>query len=656
MIHSEYTEGRDFMRRLFSPAAAVILLLLILMIGVNPVSAGPAADPVGLEAFLDGFITGQMKEHNIIGATLALVQDGEIILLKGYGYSDRESRAPVDPVKTIFRPGSTTKLITWTAVMQLVEQGILDLDTDINDYLDFEIPAYLHGSGSRAAAEPITLRHLMTHTPGFEDSGQGLFVLSAEDMVSLEEYLKNSIPARVYPPGQVMAYSNYGTALAGYIVELASGLAFDEYAEKNIFDPLGMRNSTFRQPLPDRLAPAMAGAFKFFEGEYYRGSFEYISALPAGSMSSTAEDMARFMIVHLQYGRFDNTRILKEATAREMQRQQFTHHPRQDGMTLGFIEQTINGRRTIGHGGNTFLFATGCWLLPEENVGLFVSYSGGTGLERELLIKVFMDRYYPGPAETDLTPPPGSIERSMAFTGPYQPNRANFSSVEKLFRILSTTRVNLNSEGFLTVNLLGYPQQFAEVEPGVYQNRYSSEPDMVNTLVFVPNHEGALMMCAEGPVFTMTKTPWYGTANMVGFLVGNNLILFLTAAVGWCYAGLGRRFRKEKSEAPRAALAGRLAAILYFVLLLIFITVFMGVVGDIDPAFGVPRVFLEDSGSLDSLLILPYLVAAAAAAVMIFSIMAWIKRYWNRSARLHYTVLALSCLGLIWVMRYTNLL
>lgn len=218
--------------RMLIKIVAVLLLALIIAFTATPTLSAPAGNTLELEAFMDGLIYSQMKEHNIVGVTLSVVQDGEIILLKGYGFADRENRTPVDPTKTLFRPGSTSKLFTWTAVMQLVEEGILDLDTDVNEYLDFQLQERLLGNNN-ATPEPITLRHLLTHTAGFEDQGSGLFVLSAEEMVSLEDYLKNNIPARVYPPGKVMAYSNYGTALAGYMVERLSGMSFAEYIEQN---------------------------------------------------------------------------------------------------------------------------------------------------------------------------------------------------------------------------------------------------------------------------------------------------------------------------------------------------------------------------------------------------------------------------------------
>ena len=635
----------------------LIFYLVVSLFFAGTVFANPADNPAELEAFFDGFITNQMQEQNIVGVTLSVVQDGEVILLKGYGYADLDKRTPVDPAKTIFRPGSTAKLFTWTAVMQLVEQGKLDLDADVNSYLDFEIPAQLYRAGRAAEPEPITLGHLLTHTPGFEDRGSGLFVLNAEEIVSLEDYLKSSIPARVFPPGEVMAYSNYGAALAGYIVELVSGLPFAEYVEKNIFDPLSMNNSTFRQPLPEHMAPNMAEAYKFFNGQYYKGSFEYISALPAGSMSSTADDMTRFMIAHLQNGRYGENRILSEATVREMHSRQFTHHPAQDGMALGFIEQTINDRRLINHGGNTFLFATGCWLLPEENVGLFISYNGGTGLEREALIKAFMDRYYPAKGSlAELTPSPDSMARTAALVGEYHPNRSNATTVEKLFSLLSAVRITMDHEGYLLVNLMGSPQQFVETEPGVYRSRYPAKSEMIKTIVFVPNYEGTMMACAEGPVLTMTKAPWYGSGALAGLLVGSGLFLLLSAAIGWAYASVGRLVRREKSGAAKAALLARLCAVFCALVLLILLSGLMGIVSDIDPAFGVPLLIFQGTEVMAGLLSLSYLAALAATGMLIFTVLAWLKGFWTLGARIHYSVLTLSALGVIWILYYTNLL
>lgn len=202
-------------------------------------------DPAELEAFLDELLERQMEEHHIAGAAVSVVKDGELFFAKGYGYADIENGFPVDPEQTIFRIGSVTKLFTWTAVMQLVEQGKLDLDADINTYLDFHIPD--------TYPAPITLKHLLTHTSGFEDLFFEVLASDADKMAPAREWLVSHMPARVRPPGDVAAYSNYGTSLAGYIVARVSGRPYEQYIQEQILNPLGMVHSTAQSPIPPDL-------------------------------------------------------------------------------------------------------------------------------------------------------------------------------------------------------------------------------------------------------------------------------------------------------------------------------------------------------------------------------------------------------------------
>lgn len=199
----------------------------------------------------------------------------------------------------------------------------------------------------------------MTHTAGFEDRPDLLFRLSAADLPGLDNYMKDNQPARIFPPGEVAAYSNYGTAFAGYIVERVSGLPFPEYVERNVLAPLQMHNSTFRQPPPLRPATRVARPYRFVDGSYMEAGFEYIMLEPAGSMSSTAADMANFMLAHLSGGAYDGGRILQQGTVQEMHRQQFAYDSDLGGMTLGFMEGDFNGQQVLFHGGSTMLFNTG---------------------------------------------------------------------------------------------------------------------------------------------------------------------------------------------------------------------------------------------------------------------------------------------------------
>ncbi len=266
--------------------------------------ASPQLTPADLAAWLDGYMPYAIKTGDIAGAVVVIVKDGQVLAERGYGYADVAKRTPVDPQRTLFRPGSVSKLVTWTAVMQLVEQGKLDLDRDVNAYLDFKIPP--------RDGKPVTLRNIMTHTGGFEEAVKNIMFYDPAKLDSLGNYLKAWTPARIFAPGTTPAYSNYATALAGYIVERVSGQSFDDYVDRNIFAPLGMDHSTFRQPLPKRLAATMSKGYTLGSDE--ASKYEIVGPAPAGSLASTGADMARFMIAHLEQGELDGKRILQPDT------------------------------------------------------------------------------------------------------------------------------------------------------------------------------------------------------------------------------------------------------------------------------------------------------------------------------------------------------
>src|SRR6266581_8352709 len=323
-----------------------------------------------VEAFLAGVMPLQLAREDIAGAVIMIVKDGKVLFKQGYGYADVEKKTPVSPDNTLFRPGSISKLFTWTSVMQLVEQGKLDLDRDVNDYLDYKIPP--------AFSKPITLRNILTHTPGFEETAKELFVADASKMRPLGEYLREHIPGRIFPPGVTPAYSNYATAMAGYIVQRTSGKPFEQYVADNIFIPLGMGHTTFVQPLPPNLSPLMSSGYQRASKE--AKPYEFVQAFPAGSVATSAADMCIFMMAHLQDGRWNDKQILKPETAKLMHSRAFGSDPRLNGMALGFYEETRNGHRIIGHGGDTLYFHSDLHLIHASNVGFFVSYnSAGKG-------------------------------------------------------------------------------------------------------------------------------------------------------------------------------------------------------------------------------------------------------------------------------------
>jgi CubicO group peptidase (beta-lactamase class C family) len=602
-------------------------------------ASGPS-DPVELEAFIDGLLGAQMTENHVPGAVVAVVKDGELVLAKGYGYADLETRTPVDPARTLFRPGSVSKLFVWTSVMQLVEQGKLDLDADINTYLDFTIPATF--------PQPITLKNLMTHTPGFEDVSSGLFVLRPDAMHPLGEYLKANIPARVFPPGELGAYSNYGTALAGYIVERVSGISFDAYVEQNIFAPLGMTHSTFRQPLPENIAADMSGGYNFVNGGYLKGDFEYVQAYPAGGLSAAAMDMARFMIAHLQNGRYEDQRILQEATAVQMHQKLFAHDKRIDGMAFGFFENVINGQRIISHGGDTILFHTGLFLIPEQNVGLFISTNavGGAKVGKAVL-KAFLDRYYPVDEAGEVKPSADFAERIAPYLGDYTMSRNNFTTIEKVFGLFNPTSVSLSEDGYLVVSMGGEATQYTEIEPGLLQQR--DEP--ANRVVYRTDANGQQSLLPSAP-FAFIKTPWYGGMALHGLLLLLNLVFFGIALLHWP-VGFFKNLRKEESQPILARLAHWNAG-LFGLVLVVFLVGFLAVMGDMIPVYGVPRIVFEDVPLVNTLSLLPWLMALTGFAMPVFMVLGWVKKYWTISGRIFYTVLTLCALSWVWMLMYWN--
>ncbi|MCH8071532.1 MAG: beta-lactamase family protein, partial [Proteobacteria bacterium] len=340
---------------------------LLFVIPVQAFNADDLNDPKVVEAFVDGVVKPLMAEGHSPSGVFVLMKDGEVILQKGYGWQNVEERIPVDPARTLFRPGSISKLFTWVSVMQLVEQGRLDLDADINNYLKtFQIKDTFPG-------QPITLRHCMTHTPGFEDGFLGYLIIEdPENIISLADAMKKYQPERVNPPGIKGAYSNYCTSLSGLVVANVSGVSFNDYVETNIFNVLGMDNSSFDEPLPVRLEQYMAVAYKYDAGKYVARPYELITNFtPAGALAATAEDMLKFGDALLNGGSYDGRRILKAETLDQMKMSHFTYDDRIKGIGLGFLRYPWGDTDTFGHDGGTTAFFSHLGITPSANLVIF---------------------------------------------------------------------------------------------------------------------------------------------------------------------------------------------------------------------------------------------------------------------------------------------
>jgi CubicO group peptidase (beta-lactamase class C family) len=646
-----------------------LLIVIVLLFSVFVYQTGPAlasspaasaqaglTDPVELGAFIDDVIASEMTTNQFPGAVVTVVKDGQIFFQKGYGYADLEKQTPVDPSITIFRIGSTTKLFTWTAVMQLAEQGKLDLDEDINTYLDFKIPSTF--------PQPITLKNLLTHTPGFEEQNDGHFATRAEDMTSLDHYLKKHIPARVFPPGKVAAYSNYGAALAGYIVERVSGVPFNEFVEKNIFAPLGMTRSTLLQPLPAALVPDLSNGYHIAQGEYVKAGFEYAVDYPAGSASSTATDMAKFMLAHLQNGQLGVARILSEQTAQQMHSQLFTSDSRLPGMAYGFFESSVNGHRIISHAGDTRFFHSNLWLILDQNTGIFVATNGAGGATiATMLIYQYMDHYYPAAPSSTPARSADFVSRVMPYMGTYYSARRNFTTFESLMGGMPPIGLSLDAKNNLILSVAGATLPLVEVEPGLLR-----DPDNANTqLVLYTDEAGQAYILSSDP-WAYIKVPWYGTTGFRDQMLQCVMLLFLVSLIGWGSAALAvflSRLRKRNKGNNRALqpgtrtslpdLARWVAALFGPVLIVLFVGI-DSLLSTRDPVFGYPVVLMAKLPTFYIMMVLPYILGGLALLMLIFALLAWTLRYWGWASRLHYSLLALSGLAVVWAMWYWNLL
>ena len=483
-------------------------------------------------AFLDGIMPQQLAREDLAGAVISVVKDGKVIFAKGYGYSDVEKKIPVSADNTLFRPGSISKLFTWTAVMQLVEQGKLDLDRDVNDYLDFKIPA--------TYPKPITLRNIMTHTAGFEESVQELFVADAKDLQPLGPYLQKHMPTRIFPPGTTPAYSNYATTMAGYIVQRVSGQDYFDYIDEHIIKPLGMTHSTFRQPLPDALAPLMSKGYTVSSQPAKK--FEFVEAAPAGSSSVSAMDMTHLMIAHLQNGKYENVQILKPETVELMHSRQFENLPDMNAMCLGFYEETRNGHRIIGHAGDTDYFHSDLHLMPDAQLGFFVSYnSAGKGeiRAREAVWHAFLDRYFPfelkdGPAVST------AASDAEQVAGHYIVSRRSQDNILSVLTPVGEFNIVRNSDGTISANDLkdmnGEPKKFREIGPMMFRDVNDQD-----RLAFKKDESGNIVVVIDFPFMVFQKASgWSNSAFQLPLVIVSLVILLLTVLL-WPISALIRR-------------------------------------------------------------------------------------------------------------------
>lgn len=522
------------------------LAALVLLSGCGAASPPPppptAAQPAGQEpadltradvdAWLDGYVPAVLDREDIPGASVAVVHDGEVVTARGFGWADREQREPVDPEQTLFRVGSVSKVFTATAVMQLVEQGEVDLDAPVSDYVDVDLE------------RPVTLRHLLSHTGGFEEKVEGL-IQGPDAEVDLGEALTTDPPEQIYEPGTVPAYSNYGNALAGLVVEEVSGEPFEEYLATHVLAPAGMASSSFAQPLPPELADRLALGYP--DATSAPVPFEVVGTPPAGALTSSAHDMAGFMLAHLG----DGARLLEPATREQMQSPALGEEslgalaggPR---MTLGFFDRSRHGHRALEHGGDTTVFHADLELWPDDGTGIFVALNGSgseamsTARAREGLLDGFADRYLPGEEPTANA---SGDDRAQALAGTYESSRTVRSNFLAAAFAPGQTTVEPRGDGRLVIspgpNADG-PVVFEEVEPWVWR-----EVGGAQEIAARVDADGEVEAIGFDNAFALLPVPWHRTTAVLAPVLAGSALVLLLGTIGWVLARPVRWVRRS---------------------------------------------------------------------------------------------------------------
>jgi CubicO group peptidase (beta-lactamase class C family) len=517
-------------------------------------------DEVG--RLVDALVQEQMQRFNLPGAAAVVVHRGAVLHSSGYGYADAVAGRAFDS-QTVFRTASVSKLFTATAVMQLVEQGLLDLDADIHDYLDFRVPTRF--------AEPITMTHLLTHTPGFDERllGSTASRYRVEDIIGLRDYLlAPDATQQVRPPGMVISYSNYGMALAGYVIERLSGKTFEQYIDDHIHRPLGMARSTFVERVSAPPAENHARAHVYRRGRHEALPQTFENAAPAGSQYSTADDIARFMLANLGDGSLDGERILEPAMLTRLHATAFTHHPMLPGWTPGFVEYHWNGYRLVGHGGDLPGWHSQLTLLPDHDLGVFIHYNGiwPVNLDDDPRMNVVeavlaamvpeAGGIYPRPLQLDTATGPapegilpvGAVETGrMSVAGNYRVTRYSMTSMEKLLLPNSLLRLHVRErpDGTLRVTMplgLVSPSEWLPSGDLFYQREGGS-----GHLAFGADERGRPTHLYGTFMIPLAfeRVRWYESEWILLGLFAFSAVAFMGVTLGWPVRSAVRRMRRR---------------------------------------------------------------------------------------------------------------
>ncbi|WP_433342160.1 serine hydrolase domain-containing protein [Streptomyces sp. CA-253872] len=595
-----------------------------------PAKAGAPAAGGSLAADVDTLVRGQLAAYRIPGAAVVIVQDGRQVFAKGYGYADVAARTPVDPERTGFFLASDAKLLTAIAVLQQVEKGRLDLDTDVNRYLkSFTIADTYPG-------RPVTLRALLTHTAGFDPDILGQAVTEPGAARPLGESLAAHQPRRVRPPGTVASYDNYGVALAGYLVETVTGTPFAQYVDRSVLRPLGMRSTSFAQPHPAALDARLAHGYRPGGDEGQTGeNGQYGSWSPTGAGTvGTAADMGRLLRALLA----DDGRVLSPASVRALTHRQFGNDPRLPGLGYLLEERERGGQRMLVKDGDLPGFHGNLALLPERSVGVYVVYNGdGTDGSAAWAGQEVADRVadHFGTARTVRQ------SRSHAdvgrYAGTYRSTRTSSHELTRLTALTGAVTVRagagatLVTSGPLTRDPDAGELRWVQLSPGLFQEEGGQDR--------IAFRDGRLLVATDASV-AYERLSWYASPALHTWALVAALAVLVLAVLALPVGALVRGVRGRSAGRPAGARAA--GALLWTTAALCTAAAACFLFLSTDSNALNRAVMVNDSPLLTAVPRLLTLALAGACATAVCAVLAWRKGWWRPVGRIGYTLAALA--------------
>jgi CubicO group peptidase (beta-lactamase class C family) len=652
-----------------------VLLALMLAGGSTQAAASntavsPPTTPIGLtdpdelEAFLDDYLAGQMADHHIPGVAVSFVKDGEIFLSKGYGMADLASQTPYDPEQTLFTAASIAKVMTAVSILQLAEQGRIDLHEDVTPYLGaVRLP--------QSYDQPLTFHHLLTHTDGFEARMIGIAARTEADLLPLADLLNMYMPTQLYAPGEYMTYGNFATNLAGHLAAEVTARPFEQLIADSIFAPLGMRSSTLEQRLSAEMAARWATGYEYVHGEHVADPFFYIRHTPEGGLRTTTQDMSQFMLALLSGGANGNGRILSQESVNLMFTPQFRPQPQMSGISYGLFEHLENGHQLFLRDGDGLGTRSRLVLFPAENLGFFISYNSGESALRLDLVSAILDRYYPDASlaqSPGLSPTAADLRR---FVGSYRPLQADVTTFGKSMYFFAQQVEITAKDGFLYLTTTGMggeesspmggfegTSQWAAVAPLQFE-----QVDGKGQIAFAEDEGGVITRLYSGQGYhsAFGKLAGYESQGFQIALVALAAVLILSgvaqAFVVWPVSlGVNKLRGRGKGVVWTETAVWLWTAVVSGMLALVILRA-VGVLYAIGSVANLPNFAWGVSDEMVRALNAASMLALLALLTLpVLTLLAWVRGWGKAGGRVHLTLVTLAALALVWWAWYWNLL